>query len=151
MEITGEFRIPAHRDRVWRALNDPQVLKQCIPGCQSLQSESDTELTAALQTRVGPVKARFNSRISLTNLDPPHSYTIQGEGKGGPAGFGKGAADVTLEAEGEETVLRYAARLQVGGKLAQIGSRLVLGTARKFADDFFSSFSKLVGHDTTPD
>lgn len=149
MDIHGEFRIPAHRDRVWQALNDPQVLKQCIPGCEDIEGESDTEWKAAMRAKVGPVKARFKSRISLINLDPPRSYTIRGEGQGGPAGFGKGAADVTLEAQGEETILRYQASLQVGGKLAQIGSRLVLGAARKIADDFFSKFSQLMGAEAT--
>lgn len=151
MDITGEFRIPAARDRVWQALNDPQVLKRCIPGCERIESESDTEMTAAMRAKIGPVKARFDSRICLTNLDPPRRYTITGEGKGGPAGFGKGAADVTLEAEGEQTVLRYEASLQVGGKLAQIGSRLVAGSARKIANDFFSKFSELMGGQASED
>lgn len=144
MDINGEFSIPARRDDVWRALNDPEVLKVCIPGCESIEMESDTILLANMKARIGPVKASFATRIELTNLNPPESYTITGEGKGGPAGFGKGGADVHLEAVGDETVLTYNARLQVGGKLAQVGSRLVGGAARKIADSFFTRFSEEV-------
>ena len=140
MDIDGEFRIPASRERVWEALNDPQVLKGCIPGCESIERESEHEFLAVIRSRIGPVSARFDSRIELSNLDPPESYTISGAGKGGAAGFGRGSADVRLEADGEETVLRYRAELQVGGKLAQIGSRLVAGASRKLASDFFSRF-----------
>lgn len=140
MEITGERQIPAPPEKVWEALNDPDVLKECLPGCESIERESDTEFTATMRAKVGPVKARFQSRIVLSNLNPPTSYTISGEGKGGPAGFGKGSADVVLEESEEGTCLRYDASLQVGGKLAQVGSRLVGGAARKIADDFFSRF-----------
>ncbi|MDX1433907.1 MAG: carbon monoxide dehydrogenase subunit G [Gammaproteobacteria bacterium] len=145
MDISGEFQIPASREHVWQALNDPDVLKQCIPGCESIERESDTELTARMKAKIGPVKATFSSRIVLSDLNPPESYTISGKGKGGPAGFGKGSAQVRLEETGaEETTLRYTASLQVGGKLAQVGSRLVGGAARKIADDFFSRFADVV-------
>ncbi len=144
MDISGEFEIPASRQQVWEALNDPEVLAQCIPGCESIERESDTELLAKMKAKIGPVKARFESRILLTNLNPPQSYTISGEGKGGPAGFGKGSADVTLAEADGATTLSYTATLQVGGKLAQVGSRLVGGAARKIADDFFSKFVEVV-------
>ena len=144
MDINGEFEIPVRRQQVWQALNDPDVLLQCIPGCESIERTSDTELLAKMKAKIGPVKARFESRILLTNLNPPQSYTISGEGKGGPAGFGKGSADVTLSEADGNTTLRYTATLQVGGKLAQVGSRLVGGAARKIADDFFGKFVEVV-------
>ncbi|TFH48838.1 MAG: carbon monoxide dehydrogenase [Lysobacterales bacterium] len=144
MDISGDFDIPASRQQVWDALNDPDVLAQCIPGCESIERASDTELLAKMMAKIGPVKARFESRILLSNLNPPNSYTISGEGKGGPAGFGKGSADVTLTDSGGNTMLHYIATLQVGGKLAQVGSRLVGGAARKIADDFFSKFAEVV-------
>ena len=141
MDITGEYRIAATREQVWQALNDPQVLEQVIPGCKSLNKISDTEIQAEIENRIGPVKATFKTQLELTNLNPPSSYTLVGEGKGGVAGFGRGSADVSLEQDGDVTVLRYKADFKVGGKLAQVGSRLVLGATRKIADDFFSSFS----------
>jgi hypothetical protein len=144
MDISGEFDIPVSRQQVWEALNDPQVLAQCIPGCESIERESDTELRAKMKAKIGPVKARFESRILLSNLNPPQSYTISGEGKGGPVGFGKGSADVSLEESDGNTTLHYTATLHVGGKLAQIGSRLVGSAARKIADDFFSKFVEVV-------
>ena len=140
VDINGEFRVPAPRGRVWEALNDPLVLKECIPGCESIERQSECEFQAVIRSRIGPVNARFDSRIELSNLNPPSSYTISGAGKGGAAGFGRGSADVELQDEGEETVLCYRAELQVGGKLAQIGSRLVAGATRKIASDFFSRF-----------
>ncbi len=144
MDISGEFDISANRQQVWDALNDPEVLAQCIPGCESIERNSDTEFLAKMKAKIGPVKARFKSRILLSNLNPPHSYTISGEGKGGPAGFGKGSADVTLAEIDGNTTLRYTATLHVGGKLAQVGSRLVGGAARKIAGDFFSKFVAVV-------
>ena len=149
MDISGERRISAPRERVWEALNDPEILKQCIPGCERMEKSSDTEFAAEVNAKIGPVKAKFASQIELSELNPPQSYTISGQGKGGAAGFGKGAASVTLEADGEETVLRYQARLQVGGKLAQIGSRLVVGATRKIANDFFNRFAAAVGTSAT--
>lgn len=141
MDMSGEFTIPAKRERVWVALNDPEVLARCIPGCEELVRTSDTTFDAKMSTKIGPVKARFDTSIELSQINPPHSYTISGHGKGGAAGFGQGAAQVVLEQLGEQTVLRYGADLQVGGKLAQIGSRLVGGTAKKIANDFFSRFA----------
>ena len=146
MDINGEFDIPVNRQQVWEALNDLQVLAQCIPGCESIERESDTEMLAKMIAKIGPVKARFESRIRLSNINPPESYTISGEGKGGPAGFGKGSAEVALAETDGNTILRYTATLQVGGKLAQIGSRLVGGAARKIANDFFGKFVEVVAH-----
>jgi carbon monoxide dehydrogenase subunit G len=142
MDITGEYKIPREREAVWAALNDPEILGRCIPGCESIERISDTEFEAKVLAKVGPVKARFESRVTLSNLDPPRSYTLSGEGKGGAAGFARGSADVVLEEDGGETVLRYQARIQPGGKLAQIGSRLIGSTARKLGEDFFSAFAQ---------
>jgi uncharacterized protein len=141
MEMSGEYRIPAPRETVWRALNDPAILKDCIPGCQSLEMVSDSEMTAKVQAKVGPVKATFTGNVTLSNIDPPNGYTISGEGKGGVAGFAKGGADVNLAEEGDDTILRYTAKAQVGGKLAQIGARLIDATAKQLADEFFRSFA----------
>jgi uncharacterized protein len=145
MDMTGEYRISAPRSRVWEALNDPEILKQCIPGCEEIQKQSDTEMTAKVVAKVGPVKAKFAGKVSLSDIDPPNGYTITGEGSGGAAGFGKGGAKVNLVEDGADTVLSYTAHAQVGGKLAQIGSRLIDGTARKMADDFFAKFTQVVG------
>ncbi len=145
MEMSGEYTIPAPREKVWEALNDPEVLKQCIDGCQSLEQTSDTEFQAKVTAKVGPVKATFNGKVNLSDIDPPNGYTISGEGQGGVAGFAKGGAEVRLSGEGNETVLNYEANAEVGGKLASVGSRLVLGVAKKTADDFFSKFSDIVG------
>jgi uncharacterized protein len=146
MDMTGEQRIGASRERVWQALNDPEILKQCIPGCEELQKLSDTQYEAKVVAKVGPVKAKFSGKVTLSDLDPPNGYTITGEGSGGAAGFGKGGAKVSLAEDGPgATVLSYAAHATVGGKLAQIGSRLVDATARKMADDFFARFTAVVG------
>jgi hypothetical protein len=147
MEMTGERRIPAPRQLVWERLNDPETLKSCIPGCESVEKTSDTEFTAKVVARVGPVRASFSGKVTMSDLDPPAGYTITGEGTGGVAGFAKGGAKVALEEDGGETILRYTVQAQVGGKLAQIGSRLVDGTARKMADDFFTRFAGLVTAD----
>jgi carbon monoxide dehydrogenase subunit G len=143
MDLTGEYRIPAPRETVWAALNNPDVLKACIPGCEELNKTSDTELVAKVVAKIGPVKAAFGGKVTLSDLDPPNGYTITGEGQGGAAGFAKGGAKVRLEAldGGAATVLHYSADAQIGGKLAQIGSRLVEGTARKLADEFFAAFA----------
>jgi len=144
MEMTGEFRIPAPRQRVWQGLNDPEILKQSIPGCQALDKLSDTEFAGKVVATVGPVKATFGGKVTLSDLDPPQSYTISGEGSGGVAGFAKGGAKVRLVEDGDATVLSYAVPAQVGGKLAQIGSRLIDGVARKMAGDFFGRFATLM-------
>jgi len=148
LEITGEHSIPASPEQVWEALNDPEVLKQCIPGCQEIDKLSDTEMAAAVTVKVGPVKAKFKGKVTLSDMDPPNGYTISGEGQGGAAGFAHGSAKVALAADGDGTVLRYDVDATVGGKLAQIGSRLIEGTARKLAGEFFTSFTELLGGET---
>ncbi|MBP2290483.1 SRPBCC family protein [Azospirillum rugosum] len=145
MDMSGSQRIAAPREAVWKALNDPEILRQCIPGCEEVQKVSDTEFTAKVVAKVGPVSAKFAGKVTLSDLDPPNGYTITGEGSGGAAGFGKGGATVTLAPDGDATLLSYTAKAQVGGKLAQIGSRLVDATARKMADDFFTRFTAVVG------
>ena len=141
MELQGERLIPAAVPATWAALNDPDTLKACIAGCESLEREGDDGFTALVAVRVGPVSAKFKGKLKLTNVQPPNSYTINFDGQGGVAGFGKGSADVSLAAEGaQKTRLKFAARAQVGGKLAQIGSRLIDGAAAKIADDFFTAF-----------
>lgn len=143
--MDGEERIEASLARVWEALNDPEILKACIPGCESLAMSSPTVMEATVVLKIGPIKAKFNGAVNLTNLNAPHSYTIVGEGKGGVAGFAKGGADVSLTAESETvTVLRYTAKADVGGKMAQLGSRLIQSTSKKLAGQFFSDFAKKV-------
>ncbi|WP_047461268.1 carbon monoxide dehydrogenase subunit G [Rhizobium rhizogenes] len=144
MDMTGEERIAAPRDAVWAALNDPDILKQCIPGCQSLERISPTQLTATVKLKIGPVSASFNGEVTLSNINAPESYTISGEGKGGIAGFAKGGADVVLKEDGDETILQYAAKAQVGGKIAQLGSRLVDSSAKKLAQQFFTDFTAAI-------
>ena len=145
MEFTGEYPIPAPRERVWRELNDPEVLRACIPGCEALDLVGENRFEARLFAKVGPVQAKFKGNVSLLNLAPPASYDIEFEGSGGVAGFARGKATVTLAADGDGTVLAYVAQATVGGKLAQIGQRLVDSSARKMADDFFGEFSRHCG------
>eukprot|EP00475_Leptophrys_vorax_P015712 TRINITY_DN22009_c0_g1_i1.p2 TRINITY_DN22009_c0_g1~~TRINITY_DN22009_c0_g1_i1.p2 ORF type:complete len:135 (+),score=17.69 TRINITY_DN22009_c0_g1_i1:57-461(+) len=129
--MEGEERIAAPVQKVWEALNDPEILKQAIPGCQSLEMNSPTEMAATVVLKIGPIKATFNGEVKLKNLKPPHAYTIQGEGKGGIAGFAKGGADVTLSEDGTDaTILKYTAKAEVSGKIAQLGSRLITGSER---------------------
>lgn len=142
MEMTGEYRIPAPREQVWAALNDPEILKASIPGCESLERTGDNGFAATVVAKVGPVRAKFTGAVTLSDLDPPNGYTISGEGKGGPAGFAKGEAKVRLAEDAGATVLTYEVNANVGGKLAQLGSRLIDGTAKKLADEFFSTFSE---------
>lgn len=144
MDLTGEVRLAAPRETVWRALNDPEILKQAIPGCESVEKLSDTEFTAKVVLKIGPMKATFSGKGTLSDLNPPNGYTITGEGQGGVAGFGKGSAKVDLTEEGAETVLRYTAAAQVGGKIAQLGARLIDATAKKLADEFFTKFAAVV-------
>lgn len=145
MLLEGEERIEAPVQKVWEALNDPEVLKVCIPGCESLEKKSDTEMAAIVLLKIGPIKARFNGAVELKNLNPPHSYTLTGEGKGGVAGFAKGGADVSLKEDGPDTtILTYSAKSEVGGKIAQLGSRLIVSTSKKLAAEFFSTFNKTV-------
>ncbi len=141
MEMTGERHISAPRRQVWDALNDPAVLKASIPGCESLEKISDNELKATAAVRIGPISARFNGKVVLSDLDPPNGYTIGGEGQGGVAGFAKGGATVHLEDDGEGTKLHYDVKAQVGGKIAQLGARLIDATAKQMADAFFDRFA----------
>ena len=145
MEMSGDHVIAAPRARVWAALNDPEVLRRSIDGCESLEKTSDTSFAAKVVARIGPVKAGFGGKITLSDIDPPNGYTISGEGSGGGVGMAKGGARVTLTDEGGATRLRYTVTAEVSGKLAQIGSRLIDGAARKMADDFFSRFAAIVG------
>lgn len=141
MEMSGKKLIPESRETVWKALNDPEILRSCIPGCQSLEKTSDTEMLASATIKVGPVSAKFGGKVSLSELNPPISYRITGEGQGGVAGFAKGGAHITLdEAEGG-TILTYSVDAQVGGKLAQLGGRLIDATARKMSEAFFEKFA----------
>jgi carbon monoxide dehydrogenase subunit G len=145
LTIEGEERIEAPIQKVWEALNDPAVLKECIPGCQSLEKTSDKDLAATVVLKIGPIKATFNGAVTLSNLKPLKGYTITGEGKGGVAGFAKGGADVTLAEDGPgATILKYTAKADVGGKIAQLGSRLIESTSKKLAGQFFSTFNETV-------
>ncbi|GGI28150.1 SRPBCC family protein [Bradyrhizobium guangdongense] len=145
MQMNDSQRIPASKAKVWAALNDPDILKQCIPGCQSLEMSSPTEMTATVVLKVGPVKATFGGKVTLTDIEAPTSYRIIGEGAGGVAGFAKGGATIRLEEESPDvTILHYEADAQIGGKLAQLGSRLIDSTSRKLAANFFESFAALV-------
>ena len=141
MDMSGEQRIPAPQQAVWDALNDPETLKVCIPGCESVEKLSDTQFTAKVVMAVGPVKAKFSGEVTLSDIDAPNSCTLSGKGSGGAAGFGKGSAKITLTPEDGMTVLRYTAQASVGGKIAQIGQRLVDSTAKKLADEFFARFN----------
>jgi carbon monoxide dehydrogenase subunit G len=145
MTMSGEQQLTAPRERVWAALNDPEVLKACIPGCETLEVTGDNEFSAVATNKIGPVKARFKGKVRLTDLDPPNGYKISGEGQGGVAGFAKGGAVVSLAEDAGATVLSYDVDAQVGGKIAQVGARLIQGTARKLADQFFSKFAESVG------
>ncbi|MBE9476751.1 MAG: carbon monoxide dehydrogenase subunit G [Proteobacteria bacterium] len=150
MEMSGEYRIDVPIAEVWAALNDVEILKTCIPGCEELEQISDTEMTAKVALKIGPVKARFKGAVSFENVSPPNGYSIVGEGHGGIAGFAKGGADVQLTADGAETILTYQAKAQVGGKMAQLGSRLIKSTSAKLADKFFKNFrDALVGEEVS--
>lgn len=147
MEMTGEQMIPASRDEVWRMLNDPVVLRSCIPGCTALDGSPEDGFTATVKQAIGPVRATFHAEVTLSNLNPPESYTISGNGKGGVAGFATGSADVRLEEIEQETRLSYEVKAQVGGKIAQLGSRLIDSTAKKLAAQFFSNLETYVRKD----
>ena len=147
MEMNAERRIAANKEKVWEALNDIETLKSSIPGCDVMDAISDTSFNAQITAKVGPVKAKFKFDVTLTDIDAPNSYTINGQGQGGAAGFANGSAAVSLREDGDETILTYHAKAKVGGKLAQLGSRLIDGTAQKMADEFFGTFSKIVGGD----
>jgi carbon monoxide dehydrogenase subunit G len=144
MDMTGERRIPAPRQTVWEALNDPEVLKVSIPGCESLEKLADDQMRAIAAVKVGPISARFTGKVQLTEIDPPNGYRISGEGQGGAAGFAKGGANVALKDDGADTLLSYQVNAQVGGKLAQLGARLIDASAKQMADQFFDRFSRQV-------
>ena len=145
MDMSGSQRIETSREKVWEGLNDPEILKACIPGCETIERLSPTEMTAKVVLKIGPVKASFAGKVTLSDLNPPNGYTITGEGQGGVAGFAKGGAVVKLTDDGGVTVLTYDVDAQVGGKIAQIGARLIQGTATKLADQFFGKFAESVG------
>jgi carbon monoxide dehydrogenase subunit G len=145
MEMTGSERILASRQTVWDSLNDPDILRQCIPGCQSLEKTGENQMAATVKIKIGVIAATFNGEVRLEDIDAPNGYTIAGEGKGGVAGFAKGNAKVSLADDGDATVLNYTVNAQVGGKLAQLGARLIDSTARKLAGQFFARFNELVG------
>ncbi len=146
MKMSDSQRIPASKAKVWAALNNPDILRQCIPGCQSLDMSTPNEMTATVVLKVGPVKATFGGKVTLSDLDPPNGYRISGEGSGGIAGFAKGGATVKLSEEGADvTILTYEVDAQIGGKLAQLGGRLIDSTAKKLASEFFASFGEVVG------
>ena len=145
MTMNGEVTLPAGIDAVWAALNDAEVLKACIPGCEQLNKDDDTHFSAVVKVKLGPVKATFKGKVELVDLDPPNGYRIQGEGEGGIAGFAKGGAKVALSDAGDgQTLLRYDVEAQVGGKLMQLGSRLIDSVSKKLADEFFANFAKSV-------
>jgi carbon monoxide dehydrogenase subunit G len=144
MTMSGEVQLPATREAVWVKLNDPVVLKSCVPGCEQLDKTSETEFQAIASIKIGPVKARWKGKVRLSDLDPPNGYKISGEGEGGVAGFAKGGATVALADQDGGTLLTYNVEAQIGGKLAQLGQRLINSAAKKTADDFFANFAKAV-------
>lgn len=144
MTMSGEVQLAASRDVVWEKLNDPTVLKSCIPGCEELETTDEGGFRATAKIKVGPVSARFKGKVTLSDLDPPNGYKISGEGEGGVAGFAKGGATVALTDKDGGTLLTYNVEAQIGGKLAQLGQRLINGSAKKIADEFFSNFAKAV-------
>lgn len=150
MDQRGEYVVPASQDVVWQALNDPVVLARCIPGCQSMEKQDDTRFSAKVKAKVGPVSATFDVALDLADIEAPRSYRIDGQVKGGPAGFGKGGARVHLEAMGrQQTRLTYQVEASIGGKLAQVGSRLVDAATRKMADEFFSALSTCISSEVS--
>lgn len=148
MELSQRIEIPLGAKQVWRSLNDPVILKQCLPGCELFEAISDTEFNVTIMAKVGPVKARFKGEVKLLDVNPPNSYTLSGMGKGGVAGFVKGSATVRLEEKGSSvTLMTYSVKANVGGKLAQLGARLVAGATRKLANEFFTNFVRLICND----
>lgn len=144
MDMSGTQRIEASREVVYAALNDVNVLRQCIPGCQTIEKVSDNEMKAIVKLKIGPMKVSFGGKVTLSDLDPPNGYTITGEGSGGVAGFAKGSATVRLEPDGEATELTYSVKADIGGKIAQLGARLIEGTAKKLAADFFAKLNQVI-------
>ena len=148
MTMNGEYQLPVSRETVWVKLNDTETLKACIPGCESFDKLSDTEFQAVAVTKIGPVKAKFKGKVTLSDLDPPNGYKISGQGDGGVAGFASGGATVKVEPKDGGTLLSYTVEAQIGGKLAQLGQRLVNGAAKKLADEFFKKFAASVSPTT---
>jgi carbon monoxide dehydrogenase subunit G len=151
MDMKDSQRIEAPRDAVWAALNDPEVLRQCIPGCESIEKLSDTQMEAASTLRIGPIKASFKGKVTFSDIDPPNGYTISGEGSGGMAGHAKGGAKVSLVADGAATLLDYEVKAEVGGKIAQLGGRLIDATSKKLAAEFFEKFGAIVAASHAPE
>ncbi len=149
MTMSGEYQLPVPRETVWEKLNDAETLKACIPGCEQLDKLSNTEMQAVAVVKIGPVKAKFKGKVTLSDLDPPNGYKISGQGDGGIAGFASGGATVRLEPKDGGTLLSYAVEAQIGGKLAQLGQRLVNGAAKKLADEFFQKFAAAVSAPST--
>jgi len=149
MTMSGEYLLAAPREEVWQKLNDPDVLRACIPGCEDLDMVSPTEFVAVAKNKIGPVSARFKGKVQLSDLDPPNFYRISGEGEGGVAGFAKGGANVRLSDQDGGTLLSYDVEAQIGGKLAQLGQRLINGAAKKLADEFFQRFAVAVAGDAS--
>jgi len=145
MEMTGEQLVPLAQNETWAALNDPAVLKDCIPGCESIEKAGDNAYEVVLVAKIGPVSAKFKGRMTVTEANPPHGYTLVFEGQGGAAGFAKGQATVALTPQNASTLLAYTAKATIGGKLAQVGSRLVDGVAKKLAGEFFAAFTERAG------
>ncbi len=147
MKLSGSQTSPADRETVWKALNDPAILQQCIPGCETIEMTSPTDMKASVALKVGPVKARFSGAVTLSEINPPESYRIDGQGQGGLAGFASGGASVRLtEVSANETQMDYSVEAKVGGKLAMLGSRLIDGTARSLAEQFFTKFAELAAN-----
>jgi uncharacterized protein len=144
MDMTNSVTLPSSQAGVWEALNDPEILKQCIKGCETIEKTGENEYKVAMTVAIGPVKAKFKGNLRLTDIDPPNAYTLQFDGQGGVAGFGKGSAKVTLTPEGTGTRLAYTVNAQIGGKIAQLGSRLIDGASKKMADDFFDAFKTAI-------
>ena len=144
MQFDGEYLVPVAPDTVWDGLVDPDILRRSIPGCTAMEKTGDTEYTATIVARVGPVSATFKGKVELADQEPPRAFTLKGRGQGGPAGFAKGAAHITLSPEGDQTRLTYRAEAEVGGKLASVGARMIQGVARKMADDFFARFAEVL-------
>jgi len=152
MNINGEYRILASQQQVWDALNSPDMLRASLPGCKALEQTGANEFTATVAAKIGPVSATFKGKVELSDLDPPNGYTLSGRGQGGPAGFAKGSAQVQLLTDGDATLLRYSAEVDIGGKLASVGSRLIGGVATKLADEFFGSFGRAItGGEAAPE
>lgn len=151
MKLKDEIRIEAFREEVFAALNDPEILQKSIPGCEELEKVSNTQFNALVRAKVGPVRARFRGKVTLSDLNPPESYTLSGQGKGGAAGFASGEASVQLKTDGDVTILSYDVSAKVGGKLAQLGGRLIDGAAKKLATEFFENFQKVVSGEAEKD